>query len=152
MHADRRFGSNVVGCQVQVNGCTLSSASCPRCSFILAAVCHVRVTTSPTRPIACESEDIMEIAPMSWRMSSAAMVSARYGLEHVARHVIGRQLIQEVRVQSASDDVASSIRPALPRGCGSRRTPRPRRCSCPGGGKPRARVTPTVLATSRGGA
>ena len=27
------------------------------------AVCHVRSGTSPTRPIACESEPIMEIAP-----------------------------------------------------------------------------------------
>mmetsp|Transcript_5078 Transcript_5078/g.20381 ORF Transcript_5078/g.20381 Transcript_5078/m.20381 type:complete len:458 (+) Transcript_5078:528-1901(+) len=54
-----------------------SSGSAPRCAFILAAVCHVRVTTSPTRPIACESEDMIEMAPMSCRMSSAAMVSFR---------------------------------------------------------------------------
>ena len=33
--------------------------------------------TSPTRPIACESDDIIEMAPMSCRMSSAAMVSRR---------------------------------------------------------------------------
>ena len=31
--------------------------------------------TSPTRPIACESDDIMENAPRSCRMSSAAIVS-----------------------------------------------------------------------------
>src|SRR5258708_39630681 len=29
----------------------------PRCSFILCAVCQVRMIPSPTRPIACESED-----------------------------------------------------------------------------------------------
>ena len=33
--------------------------------------------TSPIRPMACESDDIMLIAPRSWRTSSAAMVSAR---------------------------------------------------------------------------
>mmetsp|Transcript_71493 Transcript_71493/g.167459 ORF Transcript_71493/g.167459 Transcript_71493/m.167459 type:complete len:206 (-) Transcript_71493:904-1521(-) len=54
-----------------------SSGSGPRCSFIFEAVCQVRQITSPTRPIACESEEIMEIAPMSCRMSSAAMVSPR---------------------------------------------------------------------------
>ena len=36
--------------------------------------------TSPTRPIAWLSELIMLIAPMSWRMSSAAMVSRRMRL------------------------------------------------------------------------
>ena len=36
--------------------------------------------TSPTRPIAWLSEDIMEMAPMSCRMSSAAMVSLRMRL------------------------------------------------------------------------
>src|SRR5687768_18207539 len=39
--------------------------------------CQVRMMTSPTRPIACESEDIIENAPRSCRMSSAAMVSLR---------------------------------------------------------------------------
>ena len=33
--------------------------------------------TSPTRPIACESDDIIENAPRSCRMSSAAIVSRR---------------------------------------------------------------------------
>ena len=51
------------------------SAPPPRCTFILCAVCQVRRITSPTRPIACESEDIIENAPRSCRMSSAAMVS-----------------------------------------------------------------------------
>ena len=32
---------------------------------------------SPTRPIACESEPIIEIAPRSWSTSSAAIVPAR---------------------------------------------------------------------------
>ena len=41
------------------------------------AVCQVRRTTSPTRPMACESEPIMEIAPRSWSRSSAAIVEAR---------------------------------------------------------------------------
>ena len=52
----------------------------PRCTRILCAVCQVRVMTSPTRPIACESELIIEKAPMSCRMSSAAMVSLRIRL------------------------------------------------------------------------
>ena len=54
-----------------------SSASGPRISRILLAVRHVRVITSPTRPIACESELIIEIAPESCSTSSAATVSAR---------------------------------------------------------------------------
>ena len=33
--------------------------------------------TSPTRPMACESDEIIENAPRSCRMSSAAMVSRR---------------------------------------------------------------------------
>jgi hypothetical protein len=33
--------------------------------------------TSPTRPIACESDDSIENAPRSCRMSSAAIVSRR---------------------------------------------------------------------------
>jgi glycosyltransferase involved in cell wall biosynthesis len=33
--------------------------------------------TSPTRPMAWESEEIMENTPMSWKISSAAMVSRR---------------------------------------------------------------------------
>ena len=49
----------------------------PRCSRILCAVCQVRMMTSPTRPMACESEDIMEKAPISCRISSAAIVSRR---------------------------------------------------------------------------
>mmetsp|Transcript_2828 Transcript_2828/g.4115 ORF Transcript_2828/g.4115 Transcript_2828/m.4115 type:complete len:207 (+) Transcript_2828:317-937(+) len=55
----------------------LSSSRAPVCFFILSAVCHVRVMTSPTLPIACESEDMIEIAPMSCNTSSAAMVSPR---------------------------------------------------------------------------
>ena len=37
----------------------------------------MRSTTSPIRPIAWESEPIIEIAPMSCRMSSAAIVDGR---------------------------------------------------------------------------
>ena len=42
-----------------------SSGSRPRCSRILCAVCQVRVITSPTRPIAWLSLDIMLMAPRS---------------------------------------------------------------------------------------
>jgi hypothetical protein len=55
----------------------VSPGSAPRWRFILSAVCQVRQITSPMRPIAWESEDIMLIAPMSCRMSSAAIVSGR---------------------------------------------------------------------------
>ena len=41
--------------------------------------------TSPTRPIACESDDIIESAPRSCRMSSAAIVSLRMRLSAKAR-------------------------------------------------------------------
>jgi hypothetical protein len=54
-----------------------SSLSVPRCTLFLCAVFHVRRMTSPHRPMACESDDIMEMAPRSWSTSSAAMVSAR---------------------------------------------------------------------------
>ena len=54
-----------------------SPSSVPRTSRILDAVRHVRDTTSPTRPMACESELIILIAPVSCRTSSAATVSAR---------------------------------------------------------------------------
>jgi hypothetical protein len=46
-------------------------------SFITCAVCRVRAMTSPTRPMAWESEDIMLIAPRSCSTSSAAIVSGR---------------------------------------------------------------------------
>src|SRR5258706_5606370 len=54
-----------------------SPFAAPRCNFILWAVCQVRMITSPTRPMAWESEDIMLKAPRSCRISSAAMVSLR---------------------------------------------------------------------------
>mmetsp|Transcript_1439 Transcript_1439/g.3156 ORF Transcript_1439/g.3156 Transcript_1439/m.3156 type:complete len:239 (-) Transcript_1439:2066-2782(-) len=57
-----------------------SSSSAPRWVFILQAVCQVRVITSPTRPMAWLSLEMIEIAPISWRMSSAAIVSARIRL------------------------------------------------------------------------
>ena len=42
-----------------------------------SATCQVRSTTSPTRPMAWESEEVMEKMPMSCSTSSAAMVSLR---------------------------------------------------------------------------
>ena len=53
------------------------SPSEPRRAFITCATCQVRVTTSPIRPIACASEEVIEIAPRSCRTSSAAIVVAR---------------------------------------------------------------------------
>ncbi len=41
------------------------------------ATCQVRVMTSPIRPIAWASEEVIDSAPMSCRMSSAAIVVAR---------------------------------------------------------------------------
>ena len=49
------------------------------------AVCQVRMITSPMRPMACESELIIEIAPMSCRTSSAAIVLGRMRLSAKAR-------------------------------------------------------------------
>lgn len=57
-----------------------SSGRGPRWTLFLCAVFHVRKMTSPQRPIACESELIMEMAPRSCSTSSAAMVSARMRL------------------------------------------------------------------------
>mmetsp|Transcript_22542 Transcript_22542/g.49371 ORF Transcript_22542/g.49371 Transcript_22542/m.49371 type:complete len:249 (+) Transcript_22542:264-1010(+) len=54
-----------------------SSFRDPRWRFILHAVCQVLLMTSPTRPMACESDAITEIAPMSCKISSAAIVSGR---------------------------------------------------------------------------
>jgi hypothetical protein len=41
------------------------------------AVCQVRMIVSPTRPMAWESDPIIEIAPRSCRTSSAAIVLPR---------------------------------------------------------------------------
>ena len=60
-------------------------AAAPRWRFILSAVCQVRMMTSPTRPIAWLSDDIIESAPRSCRMSSAAIVSLRMRLSAKAR-------------------------------------------------------------------
>ena len=54
-----------------------SEPELPNWVFILCAVCQVRVMTSPTRPIAWLSLDIIENAPKSCNRSSAAIVSAR---------------------------------------------------------------------------
>ena len=48
----------------------------PRRGFITCATCQVRVITSPIRPIACASDEVIEIAPMSCSTSSAAIVVA----------------------------------------------------------------------------
>ena len=59
--------------------------SAPRRAAIACAVCHVRTIVSPTRPIACESDPIIEIAPMSCNTSSAAIVVPRMRLSANAR-------------------------------------------------------------------
>ena len=53
--------------------------------LMVCAVCQVRSTTSPIRPIAWESEPIIEMAPMSCSTSSAAMVLGRMRLSANAR-------------------------------------------------------------------
>ncbi len=54
-----------------------SPGSAPRRCFITCAVCQVLMIVSPIRPMAWESEPIIEIAPRSCRTSSAAMVVGR---------------------------------------------------------------------------
>ena len=51
-----------------------SPSRAPLCFFIESATCQVLITTSPTLPIACESELVIEIAPKSCSTSSAAIV------------------------------------------------------------------------------
>jgi len=63
--------------EIIVTGCGILRQEGRVCFFILSAVCQVRVITSATRPMACESELIMLNTPMSCRISSAAMVSGR---------------------------------------------------------------------------
>ncbi|SLE54443.1 Uncharacterised protein [Mycobacteroides abscessus subsp. massiliense] len=62
-----------------------SPGSAPRRFFITCAVCHVRITTSPMRPMAWLSLPIIEIAPISCSRSSAAMVDGRIRLSANAR-------------------------------------------------------------------
>ena len=59
--------------------------SAPRRRFITCAVCQVRITTSPMRPIAWASLPIIEMAPMSCSRSSAAIVDGRIRLSANAR-------------------------------------------------------------------
>ena len=54
-----------------------SSGSAPRSSLQWWAIWKARVTDSPTRPIAWESDEIMLMIPRSWSTVSAAIVSAR---------------------------------------------------------------------------
>jgi hypothetical protein len=42
-----------------------------------SAVCIARSQFSPIRPIACESDENIEMTPMSWSTFSAAIVSTR---------------------------------------------------------------------------
>ena len=72
---DRVLGDVALRAGVVVRG--RRPAAAPRCTFILCAVCQVRVMTSAMRPIACESDESMLIAPRSCSTSSAAIVSAR---------------------------------------------------------------------------
>ena len=51
-----------------------SPSKIPLCCFIESATCQVRINTSPTLPMACESELVIEIAPISCNTSSAAIV------------------------------------------------------------------------------
>ena len=81
--ADRVLGDVAPG--PQVVGRRRRPGSAPRRPFITCAVCQVRRTTSPTRPIACESEPIIEIAPRSCSRSSAAIVDGRIRLSANAR-------------------------------------------------------------------
>src|SRR3972149_11269388 len=53
-----------------------SSSNRPTIFFILSAVCHALVATSPTLPIAWLSDEYMLKIPLSWNTSSAAIVSA----------------------------------------------------------------------------
>ena len=59
---DRVLGDVAADAQVVVLAAS-SPASRPRCSFILCAVCQVRVITSPTRPMAWLSLEMMQMAP-----------------------------------------------------------------------------------------
>ena len=71
-----------------------SSGSAPRAAFIASAVWIARSQFSPTRPIACESLEIIEITPMSCSTFSAAIVSARTRLS--ANDDVRRDLRVEV--------------------------------------------------------
>ncbi len=81
--ADRVLGDVALGAVVV--GARRRPAATPRRRFITCAVCQVRITTSPMRPIACASLPIIEIAPMSCSRSSAAMVDGRIRLSANAR-------------------------------------------------------------------
>ena len=80
---DGVFGDVALDAEIVVVALVLRSR--PRCFFILSAVCQVRMMTSPSRPMAWQSDDIIESAPRSCRMSSAAMVSLRMRLSAKAR-------------------------------------------------------------------
>jgi hypothetical protein len=75
---DGVFGDVAADAQIVVVAGFLGQA--PRWRFILSAVCQVRMITSPTRPMAWLSDAMIENAPISCRMSSAAIVSLRMRL------------------------------------------------------------------------
>jgi hypothetical protein len=81
---DGVFGDVALDAEVVVAAAVFGQRA-SRWLFILSAVCQVRMMTSPTRPMAWLSLLMMLMAPMSCRMSSAAMVSRRMRLSAKAR-------------------------------------------------------------------
>ena len=81
----------------QVVGRAVAGQRAPAASSSTCAVCQVRMITSPTRPIACESEPIIEIAPRSCSRSSAAIVDGRI------RRLGERQVLGHRRVEVVAD-------------------------------------------------
>jgi len=69
-----------------------------------SAVWIARRKVSPTRPIACESLEMIEIRPMSWSTPSAAIVSARTRLSAKATSdgILGLRLWQTMIMSKSS--------------------------------------------------
>ncbi len=88
---DGVFGDIALDAQVVV--VAVFAGQRPRWLFILSAVCQVRVMTSPMRPIACESELIMLMAPEVVENvlgGDGFAANAALGKGHVLRQVRGR--------------------------------------------------------------
>ena len=81
-----------------------SSGSGPRTFFMWSAVWIARRKVSPTRPMACESLEMIEIRPMSWSTPSAAIVSARTRLSAKATSdgILGLRLWQTMIMSKSS--------------------------------------------------
>ena len=81
-----------------------SSGSGPRARFMASAVWMARRKVSPTRPIAWESLENIEMTPMSWSTFSAAMVSARTRLSANATSegTLGLRLWQTMIMSNSS--------------------------------------------------